>query len=117
MRKRDPDAEADLSQLTKVFRSLSDKTRLNILLLLTHGEQNVTNLCRELALPGVTVSHHLGLLRMSHLIANRRNGKEVFYGLCDADDHEDDLLRLGVGGFTVRIISKKIPKQHHKTSR
>jgi DNA-binding transcriptional ArsR family regulator len=70
-----------LDQLTDFFRLLSDKTRLNILLLLRDGEKNVTTLCEHLGLPQPTVSHHLGLLRLSNLIDNRRAGKQVFYGL------------------------------------
>src|SRR3954462_6288145 len=74
-------SDALLDQLTDFFRLLSDKTRLNILLLLRTGEQNVTALCEKLGLPQPTVSHHLGLLRMNNLIDNRRAGKQVFYGL------------------------------------
>ncbi|HWP41205.1 MAG TPA: metalloregulator ArsR/SmtB family transcription factor, partial [Tepidisphaeraceae bacterium] len=59
--------EQDLDQLTTVFRLLSDKTRLNILMLLAGGEQNVTSLCERLKLPQPTVSHHLGLLRMNNV--------------------------------------------------
>src|SRR3978361_1514512 len=82
MQKKGPGvAERELDELVEVFRLLSDKTRLNILLLLGKGERNVTSLCTELKLPQPTVSHHLGLLRMRNLISNRRNGKQVFYGL------------------------------------
>lgn len=70
----------DLEPLAGLFRLLSDKTRLKILLLLTRGERNVSSLCQELRLPQPTVSHHLGLLRSRNLITNRRNGKQVFYG-------------------------------------
>src|SRR5215211_5439524 len=73
--------DQDLEQLTAVFRLLSDKTRLNILMLLSDGERNVTNLCEALKLPQPTVSHHLGLLRMNNIIGNRRDGKQVFYAL------------------------------------
>src|SRR5215211_4334655 len=79
--KRGGAKDPDLEPLVGLFRLLSDKTRLNILLLLSKGERNVTSLCEELNLPQPTVSHHLGLLRMSNLIGNRRNGKQVFYGL------------------------------------
>jgi DNA-binding transcriptional ArsR family regulator len=74
-------SEVDLEQLTALFRLLSDKTRLNILLMLSAGERNVTSLCNQLRLPQPTVSHHLGLLRMNNIIGNRRNGKQVFYQL------------------------------------
>src|SRR5271166_4721864 len=74
-------ADQDLEQLTSLFRLLSDKTRLTILFLLADGERNVTSLCEELTLPQPTVSHHLGLLRINNVIANRRKGKQVFYAL------------------------------------
>ena len=73
--------EQALTQLTDLFGLLSDKTRLNILLLLSKGERNVSSLCEDLKLPQPTVSHHLGLLRIHNLIDNRRSGKQVFYGL------------------------------------
>jgi len=73
--------DQDLDQLTGLFQLLSDKTRLKILFLLSDGERNVTSLCDDLSLPQPTVSHHLGLLRTSNLIANRRQGKQVFYAL------------------------------------
>jgi DNA-binding transcriptional ArsR family regulator len=74
-------SDQDLEQLTSLFRLLSDKTRLNILLILAEGERNVSSLCDELKLPQPTVSHHLGLLRVNNVIANRRNGKQVYYAL------------------------------------
>src|ERR1700729_2541471 len=66
----------DLEQLAALFRLLSDRTRLNILLLLGGGERNVGELCQMLQLPQPTVSHHLGLLRMNNVIGNRRAGKQ-----------------------------------------
>jgi DNA-binding transcriptional ArsR family regulator len=73
--------DQDLDQLTALFRLLSYKTRLNILMLLAGGERNVTSLCEALQLPQPTVSHHLGLLRLHNVIGNRRSGKQVFYTL------------------------------------
>ena len=74
-------SDQELEQLTTMFRLLADKTRLNILMLLSDGERNVSSLCDELKLPQPTVSHHLGLLRMNNIIGNRRHGKQVFYTL------------------------------------
>lgn len=79
-------SEQDLEQLSSLFRLLSDKTRLSILMCLADGERNVTSLCEELKLPQPTVSHHLGLLRMNNVVANRRNGKQVFYVLHGANE-------------------------------
>src|SRR5260221_6377741 len=93
----------DLEPLVGLFRLLSDKTRLNILMILAKGERNVTNLCETLGLPQPTVSHHLGLLRMNNVIANRRNGKQVFYMLNGRVDSRDDSLKISVGTFDVLI--------------
>src|SRR4051812_22439236 len=97
-------AEEELEQLAALFRLLSDRTRLNLLMLLSEGERNVTNLCDTLKLPQPTVSHHLGLLRMSNVIGNRRDGKQVFYSLNGRVSVEDDgSLDVGTEMFTVRI--------------
>src|SRR4029450_13375259 len=98
--------DQDLEPLVGLFRLLSDKTRLNILMLLAKGERNVSSLCDELSLPQPTVSHPLGLLRMSNLIANRRNGKQVFYELNGRVDAADGKSLSGsVENFHVRIYA------------
>ena len=97
-------ADSSLDQLTELFRLLSDKTRLNILMLLRQGEQNVTALCEQLKLPQPTVSHHLGLLRMNHLIDNRRAGKQVYYGLAGRFmPSESGSLTFSVDGFQIQL--------------
>jgi DNA-binding transcriptional ArsR family regulator len=72
---------SEVAGLAGLFKLLSDRTRLTILQLLSGGERNVTALCKLLQLPQPTVSHHLGLLRFSGLIDNRRSGKQIFYRL------------------------------------
>ena len=107
MQKRGPAAsgsDAELEPLVALFRLLSDKTRLNILTLLASGERNVTSLCNELRLPQPTVSHHLGLLRMSNLITNRRDGKQVFYELDGRVEAQSArALQVSVEGHKVSI--------------
>ncbi len=99
-----PVSDLDLEQLTALFRLLSDKTRLNILLLLASGEQNVTWLCNQLNLPQPTVSHHLGLLRMNSIIGNRRAGKQVFYQLNGrVDRHDTQALSIHTEHYAVTI--------------
>jgi DNA-binding transcriptional ArsR family regulator len=98
-------SDQELEQLTALFRLLSDKTRLNILLLLSDGERNVTSLCEQLQLPQPTVSHHLGLLRMNNVIGNRRKGKQVFYTLNGrVNVSGDGILQIGVDRYNVKII-------------
>jgi len=97
-------SEQDLDQLTALFRLLSDKTRLNILMLLAQGERNVTSLCQELELPQPTVSHHLGLLRMNNLIGNRRDGKQVYYGINGRfETPTENSLHFAVQNYTIQV--------------
>ncbi len=100
-------ADRELDGLVEIFRLLSDKTRLNILMLLADGERNVSNLCEELSLPQPTVSHHLGLLRMRNLISNRRSGKQVFYGLNGhVNPGPGTNLKIGGDSYNVQISER-----------
>jgi len=101
---------SSLDQLTALFRLLSDKTRLNILMLLADGERNVSWLCNELRLPQPTVSHHLGLLRISDILETRREGKQVYYALngrVDFGTHSSSLghneMSIHAANYVVRI--------------
>ncbi|MDP6635953.1 MAG: metalloregulator ArsR/SmtB family transcription factor [Phycisphaerae bacterium] len=76
-----------LEELARVFHSLGDKTRLSIMALLADGEMNVTTICKKLKLPQSSTSHHLSLLRIGGLVANRREGKQIFYSLADLTKH------------------------------
>jgi ArsR family transcriptional regulator, lead/cadmium/zinc/bismuth-responsive transcriptional repressor len=97
--------DQDLEQLCSLFRLLSDKTRLSILMHLAEGEQNVTQLCEELSLPQPTVSHHLGLLRMNNLVGNRRHGKQVFYALHGLGE-SDSLMQFAVQNLIVHVLPR-----------
>src|SRR4051794_4842651 len=96
--------EGELAQPANLFRLLADKTRLNLLMPLAEGERNVTSLCETLELPQPTVSHHLGLLRMSNVIANRRDGKQVFYTLNGRVHAEaGGVIEVGTDSFGIRL--------------
>src|SRR6186713_704170 len=102
--KRGGPKDLELEPLVGLFRLLSDKTRLNILMLLAQGERNVTSLCQELDLPQPTVSHHLGLLRMNNLIGNRRDGKQVYYGINGRfETPAENSLHFAVENYTIRV--------------
>lgn len=69
-----------VKDLVRVFKLLSDGTRLRILLyLIQRGELNVRDLCERLAQSQPAVSHHLALMRMAGLVDCRRAGKHNFY--------------------------------------
>lgn len=78
--------------LVEVFKLLSDRTRLRILLLLAReGEMHVTALCDRLGQSQPAVSHHLALLRGSGpgpgLIEARRDGKHNYYSVRSVQFH------------------------------
>lgn len=99
--------ERELEPLVGVFRLLSDRTRIQILIMLADGERNVGAICEELKLPQPTVSHHLGLLRMQNLISSRRNGKQVFYALNGhVNASSADGLQIEVDQFHVRVSTR-----------
>ena len=99
------DGNRELEPLVSLFRLLSDKTRLQILMILARGERNVGSLCDELRLPQPTVSHHLGLLRSRNLILNRREGKQVLYGLDSmiAAEAPDGGMHINTHSHSIRI--------------
>jgi ArsR family transcriptional regulator, zinc-responsive transcriptional repressor len=102
-------SDMELDQFTALFRLLSDKTRLKILVLLSAGERNVTSLCDELQLPQPTVSHHLGLLRSSNIIDNRRSGKQVFYALNGRVNLKDaDMLNINLDRHVLRLENRQM---------
>ena len=98
--------EQTVGDAVRLLRTLSDPTRLRLLGVLQRGEHNVTDLCRELGLPQPTVSHHLGLLRSAGLVANRRDGKQVYYsrnGTTVLADEHDKALSIETGSVQLHI--------------
>ncbi|MBY0741295.1 As(III)-sensing metalloregulatory transcriptional repressor ArsR [Klebsiella sp. M581] len=66
----------------QLFKSLSDETRLGIVLLLKEmGELCVCDLCTALEQSQPKISRHLAMLRESGLLLGRKNGKWVHYRL------------------------------------
>ncbi len=80
----------DLADLFKVF---SDSTRLKILCALGEKELNVTDLSSEVGVSLTAVSHQLSILRQSHLVKYRRDGKQIVYSL--ADEHVSTIISCG----------------------
>lgn len=76
---------AKIRQTADLLKQVSDPTRLQVLLLLSEKERNVSELCTDLGTQSQpAVSHHLALLRHGRLIEPRRAGKHNFYGLTEA---------------------------------
>jgi ArsR family transcriptional regulator, arsenate/arsenite/antimonite-responsive transcriptional repressor len=67
--------------ITKVFRAVSDRTRLRILNLLRGGEVCVCHIVAVLDSPQPTVSRHLAYLRKAGLVVARKEGLWMHYRL------------------------------------
>ncbi len=80
-----PRPTAEIRRVAELLKQVSDPTRLQVLMLLSEKERNVTELCADLGTQSQpAVSHHLALLRHGRLIEPRRAGKHNFYALTDA---------------------------------
>ena len=73
---------SELRELAAVSRALGDETRLRILsVLVERGETCVCELMEMLATTQSNVSFHLTVLKTAGLIADRKIGKWMFYGI------------------------------------
>ena len=73
----------DFQTVSVLFKQLSDASRLRIFWLLCHCEVCGTELAAMVDMTPPAVSHHLRLLRSSHLLVSQRKGKEVYYRAAD----------------------------------
>ena len=81
--------------LSRLFSSISDPTRIQIVHALTEADElNVTELAEHTGLSISAISHQLRLLRDRSLLNATRKGRSVYYRL--ADDHLRALIRTGV---------------------
>ena len=91
---------------SKLFRGFADPTRLGILLVLAGGERRVTDLVDALRLPQSTVSGHLACLKDCGLVADRPQGRAVYYRVAAAEVYELLVAAerlLAVGGVAVEL--------------
>ena len=89
---------AEVRKAAELLKQVSDPTRLQVLMLLTEKERNVSELCADLGTQSQpAVSHHLALLRHGRLIEPRRSGKHNFYYLTEAGRELADVVNNLVG--------------------
>lgn len=75
-------------ELAEIFRALGHEVRIRIVEELAHGhrgELDVHSLVEILDMPQPTVSQHLGVLRHSKLVKQRREGRNVYYSLTERE--------------------------------
>lgn len=86
--------EEDIYDLADFFKVFGDSSRLKVLWALRKGELCVTHLAEHLCMSTPAVSHQLKILRQTHLVRVRREGKNIYYTL--EDDHVQKILELGL---------------------
>ena len=72
-----------IQSISKVFKVISDPTRLSILFLLQKEELSVGSISLALDIEQSAISHQLRTLRESRLVKARREGKSMIYSLDD----------------------------------
>ena len=86
-------ATRSAGRVDRIFRALSDPTRLRILNLLQTGELCVCDLVSILNVPQPTASRHLAYLRRAGLVVGRKDGHWCYYRLAEpASAFQEKLL-------------------------
>ena len=70
-----------MEPLVDLYKALAHPTRLRILALLREGELCVCQITAVIGLAGSTLSEHLAELRRAGLLAERKDGRWVYYTL------------------------------------
>lgn len=86
------------NQLSDLFKTLGDPTRVRIMDALAKNELCVCDLAELIGLSQSATSHQLRVLRNSHLVKYRREGKMVYYSL--DDNHVLGLYSQGLEHIT-----------------
>ncbi len=70
-----------MRELIKVFKALSDETRLRMMGLLTNGELCVCEIMQALEISQSRASRNLGILKEAGLLVDRREGQWIYYSI------------------------------------
>lgn len=95
----------DVRPFSRLYRALSDETRVRMVALLSHGELCVCHLETALALAQPLVSRHLGILKSAGVVDSRRDGSWVHYRLIPQDPPE---LQAALDGIAKAFGSPRV---------
>ncbi|MCC6415503.1 MAG: helix-turn-helix transcriptional regulator [Opitutaceae bacterium] len=76
-------SEAALQLVAARFAVLAEPMRLRLIQALLAGERNVGQLVEATGGTQANVSRHLQTLAQAHILARRKEGLQVFYGIAD----------------------------------
>ena len=86
--------EQQLLDLSEFFKIFGDSTRIKILYVLSQSEMCVCDIATLLQMGQSAISHQLRFLKQARLVKSRKNGKTVYYALCD--DNIQTILAQGI---------------------
>ncbi len=70
-------------KVARIFKAFCDPNRLAILQLLQHGERCACELLEPMSIGQPTLSHHMKILCDAEIVQSRKEGKMIFYCLCE----------------------------------
>ena len=115
-----------MKELVKVFKALSDETRIRLLKLLFERELCVCELMQALDMTQSRVSRNLGILKEAGLVKDRRDGLWAFYsldrksfnqyvapilGLLDGWLNDDEVIKKDKEGLRKAVRFSEIGKE------
>ncbi|MGX7395055.1 ArsR/SmtB family transcription factor [Carnobacterium mobile] len=83
-----------IQEVSKLFKIISDPTRIAILYLLENQELNVGTIATVMKMEQSAVSHQLKVLKTARLVKSRRKGKSMLYS--QMDQHVYGILDQGI---------------------
>src|SRR5213594_4722093 len=95
-----------MASTINLLRLLADPTRLRLVLLLEQEELSVAELQQILGMGQSRISGHLAQLKRAGLVADRRVGKNVYYG---ANHNGQSAQRERVAEIT-RLLARELPE-------
>jgi len=78
-----------MKKTARIFKALSDETRLRVMKLLQARELCVCELIQVLEMSQPRISRHLSVLKNAGLVDDRREGKWVYYSLANEQAMKD----------------------------
>lgn len=78
----------DINKVSKLFKAISDPTRIKILYALKSNELCVCDISVVLNMSQSSISHQLKSLKDVDLVRSRKDGKTRFYRLADEHVHQ-----------------------------
>ena len=96
----------------KIFKALSDKTRLRIVKVLVDSGREVCicDLVYILNLAQYNLSRHMKELKNSGLVSEKKLGRFVFYSLTKADDHFNSFIFKAIKAMPLDFFAEDLER-------